>query len=102
MKSALLLVALGVAAHAQTILVKPYVQPGDGAALTGTDVKVLTWLTDQKPGEFTVEFGVAGQPVREEKPVRLVLDFAPRKSKPAPATNPRLPPRAGSRRKSRR
>ena len=97
MKSALLLVALGVAAHAQTILVKPYVQPGDGAALTGTDVKVLTWLTDQKPGEFTVEFGVAGQPVREEKPVRLVLDFEPRKSKPAakpPAPATKLPPAA--------
>jgi hypothetical protein len=34
MKVALpLLVALGVAEHAQTVLVKPYVQPGNGATL---------------------------------------------------------------------
>lgn len=79
-----LLAALAFTAHAQTVLVKPYVQPGDGASLAGTDVKVLTWLTDTKPGEFTVEFGVAGQPMKTAKAVKLALDFAVPKSKAAP------------------
>ncbi|MCF7643640.1 hypothetical protein IMW66_16190, partial [Acinetobacter johnsonii] len=34
-------------AAAQTVLVKPYVQPGDGAALGKADVKVLCWLTGE-------------------------------------------------------
>jgi predicted phosphodiesterase len=80
----LTLTALAAAAAAQTVLVKPYVQPGNGATLDGTDVKVLTWLTDQKPGEFTVEFTVPGQPVQTVKPQRLQLDFAPPKMKAAP------------------
>ena len=83
-----LLAALGVAAHAQTVLVKPYVQPGNGASLDGSDVKVLTWLTDQKPGDFTVEFGIAGQPMRAAKVARLTLDFAPAKPKPPAAAKP--------------
>ena len=74
--------ALGTAS-AQTVLVKPYVQPGNGATLDGTDVKVLTWLTDQKPGEFTVAYGLPGKPMRSAKPERVQLDFAPAKSKPA-------------------
>ena len=61
----LTITVLACAATAQTVLVKPYVQPGNGATLDGTDVKVLTWLTDQKPGEFTVEFGVPGRPIAE-------------------------------------
>ena len=89
MKSTLpLLAALGVTAHAQTILVKPYVQPGDGASLNAADVKVLTWLTDQVAGEFTVEFGTVGQPMRAAKVARLALDFAPAKAKPAAAAKP--------------
>ena len=83
------LAALSLASHAQTVLVKPYVQPGNGASLSGTDVKVLTWLTDQKPGEFTVEFGTAGQPMKAAKPVRLALDFAP--AKPKPGAKPAAP-----------
>lgn len=51
-------------AHGQTVLVKPYVQPGDGTSLSGADVKVLEWLTDQTPGEFTVEYGIQDQPSR--------------------------------------
>ena len=89
------LAALTIVSHAQTVLVKPYVQPGNGASLDGTDVKVLTWITDQKPGEFTVEFGTAGQPTRAAKIARLALDFAPAKSKGgakgAPAVTPKTP-----------
>ncbi len=81
--------ALVFTAHAQTVVVKPYLQPGDGASLTGTDSKVLTWLTDQKPGEFTVEFGAAGRPMQQAKITRLALDFDPPKPKPAtPAKAP--------------
>ena len=84
LRLALALVAYATGAIAQTVLVKPYVQPGNGAALGGTDVKVLTWLTDQKPGEFTVEFSVPGQPMQTAKIERLQLDFAPPKSKAVP------------------
>ncbi len=75
--------ALVITAHAQTVVVKPYVQPGDGASLTGADSKVLIWLTDQKPGEFTVEFGTVGKPMQQAKITRLALDFEPPKPKPA-------------------
>ena len=75
---------------AQTVLVKPYVQPGNGSTLTGADVKVIAWLTDQTPGEFTVEYAVAGGPMLAVKPARVALDFDPPKSaasraRPAPA-----------------
>lgn len=47
-------------AQAQNVIVAPYVQPGNGAKLEGSDVKVLSWLTDTTPGEFTVEYRPAG------------------------------------------
>ena len=82
--TAISFLALAFAARlsAQTILVQPYVQPGNGSALTGADVKTVMWLTDQTPGDFTVEFGEKGQPVRTAKPERVQLDFAPAKPKP--------------------
>jgi hypothetical protein len=77
---------------AQTVLVKPYVQPGDGRALSGADVKVLSWVTDQKPAEFTVEYGVKGRPMQAVKTERLALDFAPAKIKKAtPTPKPATP-----------
>ena len=75
---------------AQTVLVKPYVQPGNGSTLQGADVKVIAWVTDQKPGEFVVEFAVTGGPMRTAKAERVALDFQP--PKPAP---PKAPPLAG-------
>jgi acid phosphatase type 7 len=57
------------------ILVKPYLQPGDGGTFGKADVKVLCWLTDQKPGEFIVEYEVAGNRPRTVRPERIVLDF---------------------------
>ena len=62
-------------ALAQEVLVQPYVQPGDGRFLQGTDVKVISWMTDQKPGEFVVEFQLASGPFRTAQPVRIALDF---------------------------
>ncbi len=80
----LLAASIATAAHAQTVLVKPYVQPGDGPALTGKDVKVLTWVTDQKPGNFTVEFGWAGEKNKTATPARTSLDFLKYVPKPKP------------------
>jgi acid phosphatase type 7 len=91
---ALALLVLAAPLSAQTVLVKPYVQPGDGRGLSGSDVKVLTWLTDQKPVEFTVEYGVRGQPMQRAKAERIALDFAPAKPKkatPTPAPKPATP-----------
>jgi acid phosphatase type 7 len=91
----LLILAACAYASGQTVLVQPYVQPGDGATLTGSDVKVLTWLTDQKPGAFTVEFGWEGAPgVRTAVPTRVALDFekAKPKSRSAPKDQKPKPP----------
>lgn len=70
--AALLLPMLG---DAQTVLVKPYVQPGNGSGLEGEDVKVIAWLTDQTPGAFAVEFAVAGGAVKTVAPERVALDL---------------------------
>ena len=77
---------------AQTVLVAPYVQPGDGSTLAGTDVKSLVWLTDQTPGEFTVEYGVAGGPLRKATATRIALDFGLPKAKPKPTPVPASDP----------
>jgi predicted phosphodiesterase len=69
-------VAAPVLVSAQQVLVKPYLQPGDGSKLEGRDVKVIAWLTDATPGDFTVEADVGGRSV-VVKPERTALDFAP-------------------------
>lgn len=71
----LLLLAFPAALPAQTILVQPYLQPGNGSTLTSNDVKVIAWLTDQKLGKFTVEFGPKDAPTRTVQPERTALDF---------------------------
>ena len=63
------------AAHAQIVHVLPYVQPGDGWSLDGTDVKVIHWLTDKTPGNFVIEYQASGGPMRTAKPKRVSLDF---------------------------
>jgi predicted phosphodiesterase len=76
------------AASAQQVHVLPYVQPGDGGALTGTDTKVICWLTDQTPGAFALEYsgsGVKGSAI----PVRVKLDFPALKTVVAVAPPPR-------------
>jgi acid phosphatase type 7 len=90
--SLLTLVAIVSAASAQTVLVKPYVQPGNPPA--DQDVKVLTWLTDQKPGAFTVEYGWKGiAAAKSAAPERTTMDFAktkkvPKKSESETKKNP--------------
>jgi predicted phosphodiesterase len=75
-------------ASAQTVLVKPYVQPGDGRTLEGADVKVIAWVTDQKPGNFIVEYAVKGAAMHQAVATRTQLDFAPAKIPGAPAAKP--------------
>jgi predicted phosphodiesterase len=75
-------------APAQQVYVLPYVQPGDGSALTGTDTKVVCWMTDLTPGEFTVEYTGPGRVQGSVKPVRVALDFPPYKPKPLPVAPP--------------
>jgi predicted phosphodiesterase len=71
---------------AQIVAVQPYVQPGNGSTLTGSDVKVIAWLTDPTPGEFVVEFGVKGKETRTAQPARVSLDF--KTPAPPPAKTP--------------
>lgn len=77
---------------AQTVLVAPYVQPGNGSTLEGTDVKVLTWLTDPTPGEFTVEYRPAGAKAwKTAAPVKTEMKFGlptPKAPAAAPGTVP--------------
>ena len=83
MKAFVLLAALSIAASAQTVIVKPYLQPGNPSAQG--DVKVLTWLTDQKPANFTVEYGWQGiAALKTATPVRTSMDFAKKKSRSKP------------------
>ena len=89
----LLLLGLWLAqnAPAQSVLVQPYVQPGDRSTLGGTDAMAVLWVTDQVPGDFTVEFGPTNGPLRSAKASRVQFDFAPPKPKaePPPPTPPR-------------
>jgi predicted phosphodiesterase len=78
------------------ILVKPYVQPGNGSGLGKSDVKVLCWFTEQKPGEFVVEYEVPGRPVGTVTPERVALDFdkgpEPKKVEPEKPKDSEVPP----------
>jgi hypothetical protein len=76
---------------APTVLVLPYVQPGDGATLTGSDVKVICWMTDQVLGEFVVEFAASGGPARTAVPTRTKLDFPAYKAPPVEVAPPPRP-----------
>ncbi|MEA3207603.1 MAG: acid phosphatase type 7 [Chthoniobacter sp.] len=76
--TALALVAIASRLCAQTVLVQPYIQPGDGP-----DSIIVIWLTDQTPGNFTVEYGAKNLPPRPAKPERVALDFGIAKGKAA-------------------
>lgn len=83
----LALLLLGASLSAQNVLVKPYVQPGNGGSLKDSDVKVVAWLTDQVPCDFTVEFGPKGARMRAMKPARVALDFKPAALLPPPPSS---------------
>ena len=84
-------ISFAAALQGQTVLVKPYVQPGDGSTLGAVDVKVLTWVTDAKPGKFTVEYAPKGQAMKTVVPVATPLDFAVPTRRPGPARPEKTP-----------
>jgi hypothetical protein len=64
-----------IPATAQTVLIRPYIQPG-ASRTDKADGRVIHWFTNQKPGEFVVEYRL---PVSEWKAIsvsRQTLDFA--------------------------
>ncbi len=84
MRSAFLLALLFPAVlSGQSLLVRPYVQPGSNSTLQAADSKRILWLTAQVPGEFSVEFSGENFPTRTVTPERVKLDFGPAKSKSA-------------------
>lgn len=86
-------------ASAQQVYVLPYVQPGDGATLVGTDSKVIFWMTDQTPGDFALDYTGPNGLKGTAKPQRVTLDFPPLKKTiavapaPRPAGTPFTPPK---------
>ena len=66
---------LACSLQAQTVLVKPYVQSGDGSKLGATDVKVIAWMTDQTEGRFSVEYGATASFGKTTEPERRKLDI---------------------------
>lgn len=71
--------------RAQSVLVRPYVQPGDNSKHPGTDSKKILWLTDQVPGEYSVEFNSENVATHTVVPQRVKLDFGPSKAKHKPS-----------------
>lgn len=70
---------------AQSVLVRPYVQPGESSKRPGTDSKKILWLTDQVAGEYSVEFSSENVPANTVLPERVKLDFGPSKAKHKPS-----------------
>lgn len=93
MKRLLFLTLLPHAAlHAQTVLVKPYLQPGDASAIGTTDSRVLTWVTDAKPASFHVEFTVANttSSVTPSATPLVFAKYTPPPPQPSTATPPTI------------
>ena len=69
----LVLLSFGFTARGQTVLIKPYVQPGDDGTTATHDQKLLVWFTDQVPGDFAVEYrsGTA-KPARATPALRVI------------------------------
>jgi hypothetical protein len=63
-------------APGQTVVVMPYVQPGDARPGSDKDSRVLHWFTEQKPGDYTVEYRVPEGKWLAVKSARIALDFA--------------------------
>lgn len=73
--------------YAQVILAQPYVQPGPTASIDGGDSKVIAWVTDQTPGDFTVSYGWK-EVVRAASPSRSSIDLPAYVPKNAPPPQP--------------
>jgi hypothetical protein len=75
----------------QSVVVMPYVQPGDARSTRDSDSKVLHWFTEQKPADYAVEYRVSEGKWLAAEAARIALDFAelkipegkPKEDKPA-------------------
>ncbi len=63
-----ILVFVMPSAIAQTILVPPYIQPGNAPNLV-KEQKVIIWQTDSIPGKFKVEFALGSSIASAKKPL---------------------------------
>ncbi len=61
-------------AFAQSILVPPYIQPGNTSTLA-REQKVIIWQTDSIPGTFKVEFALGSSLTSAEKPLTTKVSF---------------------------
>ena len=82
--------ALAVPVQPQTILVKPYIQPGYSRTFPQEDAKTVMWVADQVAGEFTVEYGPPSGAVATAKATRIVLDIKPSQADAKGITPPNL------------
>ena len=57
----------------QKVVVLPYLQPGGESALEVYDSKVVAWMTDQKAGDFVVEYGPSPAYGQKASPERRTL-----------------------------
>jgi acid phosphatase type 7 len=55
--------------YAQTLIIKPYLQPGNNSSLS-KEGKVIIWETDSVPGRFSVTYSVKGQQKTESATIR--------------------------------
>ena len=69
--------ALAASLPAQTVLVKPYVQPSENTAPGNLDTKLLVWITDQRPGAFTVDYGLTAALGSTARVARVTLNISP-------------------------
>ena len=84
MRLAFPLLILPALAAAQTFIAQPYLQPGPKSGFEATDEMRVTWITDQTPGNFTVEYAPKGFKPIPAKIERAAMDFtAPAVKAPA-------------------
>ena len=72
----LVLLSFGFTARGQTVLIKPYVQPGDDGTTATHDQKLLVWFTDQVPGDFAVEYRSGTAKPARATPARGEINLA--------------------------
>jgi predicted phosphodiesterase len=71
------LLACKPAVLGQQVVVKPYIQPSYSKISPELDERLVVWFTDQTAGDFEVEYGAKGEPLKTVKPQRQPLFFAP-------------------------
>jgi hypothetical protein len=71
------LAAIASSANAVTIIVKPYVQPGEQAEVGKNDSKVIAWTTDNARADFVVEYSWEGGETKRVGAKSYLVQCAP-------------------------